>query len=124
VFCNTNPLLGHYDGVDGVKTGYETNAGRCLAVSATRNGHQVVVVVLHDDNYVRDSSALLDWTFDTFAWWSVQVPSEQTGKMIAETVVLRKDRERFLRVMTALERIDRGWAPSRSRDQGGFARAA
>jgi hypothetical protein len=54
----------------------------------------------------------------------VWVPSEQTGKLTTETVVLRKDRERLLRVMAELERMDVRWARSVSPEQGGLGRAA
>ena len=46
---NTNELLGVLNGVDGVKTGFTGNAGRCLVTSTTRNGHQIIVVVLGAD---------------------------------------------------------------------------
>lgn len=46
---NTNELLGNLSGVDGVKTGFTNNAGRCLVTSTTRNGHQIICVVLGAD---------------------------------------------------------------------------
>lgn len=46
---NTNELLGNLNGVDGVKTGFTNNAGRCLVTSTTRNGHQIICVVLGAD---------------------------------------------------------------------------
>ena len=39
-FRNINPLLTTYAGADGIKTGYETRAGHCIAASATRNGRR------------------------------------------------------------------------------------
>ena len=37
-FKNHNKLLGHYDGADGIKTGYTNAAGYNLSASAERNG--------------------------------------------------------------------------------------
>lgn len=47
--ANTNELLGNLNGVDGVKTGFTNNAGRCLVTSTTRNDHQIICVVLGAD---------------------------------------------------------------------------
>lgn len=46
---NTNELLGNLNGVDGVKTGFTNNALRCLVTSTSRNGHQIICVVLGAD---------------------------------------------------------------------------
>ncbi len=43
---NTNELLGNYNGVYGVKTGFTFGAGRCLISACKRNGLDVIVVVL------------------------------------------------------------------------------
>jgi D-alanyl-D-alanine carboxypeptidase len=62
-FRNINRLLPVYPGADGIKTGYETRAGRCLAASATRDGRQLIAVLLDDDNYIADATTLLDYGF-------------------------------------------------------------
>src|ERR1051326_2117175 len=41
-----NHLLGHVDGCDGLKTGYIAQAGFSIAVTASRDHHRIVVVVL------------------------------------------------------------------------------
>jgi D-alanyl-D-alanine carboxypeptidase len=63
-----NPLIGAYAGADGVKTGSTDAAGKVLVGSATHNGHRVYVVVMHSDDLLGDCSALLDWTWQEFAW--------------------------------------------------------
>lgn len=65
---NTNPWAFGYQGGDGVKSGFTEQAGPTLSASATRNGHRVIVVIL--DSYQRneDTTALMDWTFNTFCW--------------------------------------------------------
>lgn len=63
VFRNTNPLLGADPSVDGIKTGYTDDAGRCLAVSAIRDGRRIVAVVLNSADVRRDAEALLEAGF-------------------------------------------------------------
>lgn len=64
----TNKLLGTYEGADGIKTGHTTQAGFCIAASATRNGRQVIVVVLgatSDQSRFAAAKSLMDWAFAT-----------------------------------------------------------
>lgn len=65
VYVNKNPLLGHYRGADGVKTGWTTLAGHCLVASATRRGRTIVAVVLGDPQAPGDARRLLDLGFRT-----------------------------------------------------------
>ena len=44
---NTNKLVRFYDGTTGLKTGYTSAAGHCLAASAKRDGMELIAVVLH-----------------------------------------------------------------------------
>lgn len=62
---NTNELLGHYPGADGVKTGYTQAAGECLVASAKRDGVELVAVVMHaaDDRRFLEAGQLLDYGF-------------------------------------------------------------
>ena len=66
---NTNELLGYLNGVDGVKTGFTNNAGRCLVTSTTRNNWQIISVVLGADtkkHRTKDSIELIEYTFDNY----------------------------------------------------------
>src|SRR5207248_8095637 len=74
-FRNSNPLLGVYDGVTGGKTGFTDLAGRCLAVSASRSGHQVVAVVLGSQNIALDGQTLLDYAYGNYEWQALPVGS-------------------------------------------------
>jgi D-alanyl-D-alanine carboxypeptidase (penicillin-binding protein 5/6) len=63
---NRNPLLGSYDGVDGVKTGFTDAAGYMLVthhVDDATDGELLVVTMASKDEQSRiaDSRALLDW---------------------------------------------------------------
>jgi len=53
-----NHLLGHVEGCDGLKTGYITQSGYSIAVTAARHGQRVIVVVLDSTTLkVRDARA-------------------------------------------------------------------
>jgi D-alanyl-D-alanine carboxypeptidase (penicillin-binding protein 5/6) len=65
---NLNPLLGSYQGADGVKIGYTEIAGRTIVASVTRDGHRVFVALMGSRNLAGDSIALFDWVWKTFRW--------------------------------------------------------
>ena len=65
---NTNSWTFGYEGGDGVKSGFTEEAGATLSASATRNGHRVIVVVLDSSRRNPDTTALMDWAFETFCW--------------------------------------------------------
>lgn len=53
-----NHLLGKIEGCDGLKTGYFAQAGYSIAVTAARNGHRIIAVLLDSpDVKTRDSNA-------------------------------------------------------------------
>lgn len=61
--ANTNQLLGRYPGADGVKTGWTAASGPSLVASATRDGRQILVVVLNSGDLFGDAERLLDLGF-------------------------------------------------------------
>lgn len=63
---NKNKLLSMVDGADGVKTGYTTKAGKCFIGSATRNGMQVVCVVLNSKTMFDECAELLERAFKEY----------------------------------------------------------
>jgi D-alanyl-D-alanine carboxypeptidase len=51
-------LLGHVEGCDGLKTGYITQAGFSIAVTASRHGRRIIAIVLDSiDLKTRDNKA-------------------------------------------------------------------
>lgn len=63
---NSNALLHTYEGCIGIKTGFTNQAGYCLASAATRQGHTLVLVLLHSRKHATrftESAALLDYGF-------------------------------------------------------------
>lgn len=66
---NTNELLGNLNGVNGVKTGFTGNAGRCLVTSCTRDGNQIITIVLGCDTKKQrtsDSTKLIEYAFNNY----------------------------------------------------------
>jgi D-alanyl-D-alanine carboxypeptidase (penicillin-binding protein 5/6) len=59
----TNALLEQVPGAIGLKTGYTPGAGRCLIALAQRDGHEVLVVLLHAPDRWWDSVALIELAF-------------------------------------------------------------
>lgn len=91
---NTNKLLWSLEGADGVKTGTTSDAGYCLVASATRDGRQLISVVLHSDNRWRDSAILLEYGFSEFELVQLTKSGEQVrlqeitdGRSPAEVIV-------------------------------------
>lgn len=63
---NTNKLLGAYEGMDGLKTGFTSDAGYNLTATAKRNGLRLVSVVMHEETIKKrsqDTVQLLNYGF-------------------------------------------------------------
>jgi len=73
---NTNQLLGTYPGADGIKTGTTDAAGECLVASVTRNGHRLLLVLLHSADRYADARALLDYVAAGWSWRPVTLPDD------------------------------------------------
>jgi len=63
-FDNGNLLLGRVDGVVGMKSGFTSNAGRCLIALARRGTHQVWLVLLDAPDRWRVATGILFDAFD------------------------------------------------------------
>jgi D-alanyl-D-alanine carboxypeptidase (penicillin-binding protein 5/6) len=46
---NTNRLLGRIPGVEGIKTGFTSKAGRCLIAKVSQNGSELLLVILNSN---------------------------------------------------------------------------
>ncbi|MBP2072646.1 D-alanyl-D-alanine carboxypeptidase (penicillin-binding protein 5/6) [Thermoanaerobacterium butyriciformans] len=62
------PSSFHYDGADGVKTGYTIAANQVFVGSATRNGHRLISVIMGDvgTNIWSDTIKLLNYGFNNY----------------------------------------------------------
>lgn len=76
---NTNKLLWNYPYADGVKTGTTNAAGKCLVASATKDGRQLIAVVLHAPNRFGDAQKLFEWGFEQTENVSVVKAGEKVG---------------------------------------------
>ena len=66
---NTNKLVRFYNGCDGGKTGYTSEAGHCLSASATRDGMRLVCVVISSPSSktrFKEVSSLFNFGFANF----------------------------------------------------------
>lgn len=64
---NRNPILGRFEGADGLKTGHTAEAGYCFLGSAKRNGRRLIMVVagMSSEKARRDEAErLMKWGFD------------------------------------------------------------
>ena len=69
MLVNTNKLLRRYDGITGLKTGTTGGAGVCISASATRNGLNLIAVVLGSSSSAERFEAatkLLDYGFANY----------------------------------------------------------
>ena len=60
---------GYLEGVNGVKTGFTNGAGRCLVTSVSRNGFDIITVVLGADTKkirTSDSIKLIEYTYKNY----------------------------------------------------------
>ena len=76
---NHSHFLGHFPGADGIKTGWTHAAGHCYVGSATWNGWELISVVLHSPDYVRETEALMKYGFLNFRQHVVARAQEPLG---------------------------------------------
>ncbi len=62
-FTSTDRLLGVYPWLEGGKTGFTNQAGRCLVASARRGGRHLVAVALGSADALADARAMFDYGF-------------------------------------------------------------
>ena len=69
----TNPLIGVYPGIEGIKTGSTDAAGDCLLFEAVKGNEDVIGVVLDDPSWsvvTKDAEALLNYGFAYYPFGS------------------------------------------------------
>lgn len=92
-----------YPGAYGVKTGYTTTAGYCLAAAAEKNGINVLVLVFDSSKTINgyghfvDVTNLLDWAFNNFSIRSVV----EKGTKLGEVEVINGDSADTVSYVTA-----------------------
>jgi D-alanyl-D-alanine carboxypeptidase (penicillin-binding protein 5/6) len=81
---NTNKLVKRYSGVTGLKTGFTSKAGFCLAASAERDGtHFISVVLGSESNELRfaESAKLLDFGFANWETARIEKKGQPAGSV-------------------------------------------
>lgn len=92
VLWNYNKLLRRYQGVDGFKTGFTTEAGHCIAATAERSGLRLIAVVLgstSDAARESDVTKLLDLGFREYTNYLIY----PQGTVIGEIAIPKGDPE-------------------------------
>ena len=59
VLHNTNRLLGRIPGVEGIKTGFTSKAGRCLIAKVSQNGSDLLLVILNSQRRWNTATSLI-----------------------------------------------------------------
>jgi D-alanyl-D-alanine carboxypeptidase (penicillin-binding protein 5/6) len=65
VLRNTNRLLGRIPGVEGVKTGFTSQAGRCVILKVSQGSKQLLLVLMHARRRWNTASTLISYGLDT-----------------------------------------------------------
>ncbi len=61
VMHNTNRLLGRIPGVEGIKTGFTSKAGRCLIAKVSQNGSELLLVILNSKRRWNTAESLIHY---------------------------------------------------------------
>lgn len=96
---NTNKLVRHYPGVDGLKTGFTNEAKFCLTATAKKNGMRVIAVVFGaPSTKVRNAqvSKMLDYAFSQYT----SHPLYRKGAVL-DQVKVSKGSMRHVRAVTS-----------------------
>ena len=84
---NTNKLLRRYNGITGLKTGTTGGAGVCITASATRDGLNLIAVVLgasSSKERFEAATTLLDYGFAAYRAAPVPLPEERPLQLKAK----------------------------------------
>lgn len=91
-FLNKNKMLFNYEGADGVKTGYTKKAGRCLVSSATKNGMQLICVILNYPATYERTTELFDQCFLEYSLTEVVNKNDVIAKIpVKNAIELNKE---------------------------------
>ena len=91
ILYNSNKLLWRYEGADGLKTGYTTEAKHCLIATAKRNNLRLIAVVMASPQmggHLKDATALLDYGFDNYTCKSLLAKGYVCGTVKVEGGVI------------------------------------
>ena len=110
---NTNRLVRFYDGCDGGKTGFTSQAGFCLAATAKRGNMRIISVVIGEENSKQrfdDVRTTFDYAFANYTLQTV-VDCTQTLEKSIEAVGGKTKRLAVAPSRNAYEFTSRGQVP-------------
>lgn len=84
---NRNPILGRFEGADGLKTGHTAEAGYCFLGSAKRGGRRLIMVVagMNSEKARRDEAErLMTWGFEQWEGRELVPAGKRIGKIEVE----------------------------------------
>lgn len=111
---NTNKLIRFYEGCDGGKTGYTSEAGFCLAATAKRGDTRLVSVVIGADssqNRFEDSKKMMNYAFANYQTVPLLKKGERTD-MFAEVLGGKQDRVELTVQKTVGQFVRKGEKPA------------
>lgn len=127
-----NPVTNsYYSYVRGIKTGFTTPAGRCVASTASKDGYNYLCIVMGGDDSTRtefsDSKNLYKWAFENFEYRTVADTDTMIDEMDVElssetdfiqlypeknvTVIMPKDIENDSIIYDVVLKENSVWAP-------------
>lgn len=83
VLRNSNRLLHYFPGVQGVKTGFTSQAGRCLIVSVKHKGKELLLVLLHARPRWRTATKLINYGLRVAKSFPDPAPSPVFSPMVS-----------------------------------------
>jgi len=92
MIVNTNRLVRFYDGCDGIKTGFTSEAGHCVAASAVRDNMRLISIIMSAPNSkirFAEAAKLLDYGFANYKL----MPVVQSGQVIRQGVLVLGGKE-------------------------------
>ncbi|RBP45575.1 D-alanyl-D-alanine carboxypeptidase family protein [Garciella nitratireducens] len=85
--ANTNKLLKSYEGLDGIKTGYTSEAKHCLSATAKKGNIRLISVILGAENSkmrFEEAAKLLDYGFTNYEGLNIIEKEEEIQKVSVE----------------------------------------
>lgn len=79
-----NRLMKVDPSVEGIKTGFTNPAGSCFVGCATRDGMRLYTVVLHTEDWPKDTAALMNWGYKFYEKSQVVKPNQEFAKFKVE----------------------------------------
>lgn len=95
---NTNNLLGSVEGVNGIKTGFTNNAGRCIVLSVTRDNWQLIFVVLGCNTTkqrTNDSMKFIEYCFNNYELMDLTRVANEEYK--TRDIIIDKGQKNYVR---------------------------